>query len=85
MSHRFDSMEFCPICKENTPHDSRSGFDACKVCGIVRMQDCTGAFKKCEKCDEFIPDKPSAAIDLEKEELIVIPPPAHVCKGAPNG
>lgn len=79
MSHTFDAMAFCPICKDNTPHDYRSSLNACKVCGMVRMSDCEGAFKRC-RCGEFIPARPSSAIDVEKEQMIVTAPPAHNCK-----
>ncbi|TSC83263.1 MAG: hypothetical protein G01um101419_93 [Parcubacteria group bacterium Gr01-1014_19] len=81
MSHSYDSIKRCPVCKEDTPHDFRNLFgDVCKVCGVIRLADCDGAFQKCARCGEFISAKPSMVLDLEKEAMIITPPPPHICK-----
>lgn len=79
MSHDYNLITRCPICKEDTPHDSRGMWNICKVCGVSRMVDCEGAFKKC-RCGEFIPNKPAIAVDVDANALVVTQTPLHVCK-----
>lgn len=79
MSHTFDSMKFCPVCKEETPHDFRNMFgDVCKVCGVMRLADCDGAFKRC-RCGKFIPVKASMVADPSAGRFSIVPPPKHIC------
>ena len=91
MSHhdasRYDSLEQCPTCKDETPHKLGliAGGKVCLVCGTFRLAFYEGTFQKCQTCGGFIRLKNHIDAGLpgtDDPEKILRMAEQHVCSTA---